>query len=204
MSQNTVDLNWVGGFKGLIFDCDGTLVDSLSAHFEAWKVVFKDYNINLPLSFLDAYNSIPSTVIGDDIVSQLKLSVTGVELAEKKEALLFENKSKAKELLPISSVARYFYGKLPMAVISGGVRKNVIKSLEETNLIDLFETVITADEPYPSKDRPEVWCVAAKSLGVVPEKCLVFEDGEKGMIGAKLAGMSVFDVRPILENIDHN
>lgn len=198
MSQNTVDLNWVGGFKGLIFDCDGTLVDSLSAHFEAWEEVFKDYNINLPLSFLDSYNSIPSTVIGDDIVSQLKLSVTGVELAEKKEALLFENKSKAKELLPISSVARYFYGKLPMAVISGGVRKNVIKSLEETNLINLFDTVLTADEPYPSKDKPEVWLQAAQILGVKSEDSLVFEDGEKGMLGAELAGMSVLDVRPYL------
>lgn len=193
-----LDDSWLESFDAFIFDCDGTLVDSMSAHFEAWDKVFQELNINLPLSFLTPYNSIPSYIIGNDIVSKLNLSCTGEEIADKKEALLFETEHIARELTPISSIAKRYFGRKPMSVISGGVRKNVIKSLEDTDLLGLFGHVLTADDPYGTKDKPEIWLESASRLNSNPEKCLVFEDGERGMFGARLAKMTVLDVRPIL------
>lgn len=190
--------SWLESFDAFIFDCDGTLVDSMSAHFEAWEKVFKELNINLPLSFLTPYNSIPSYIIGNDIVSKLNLNCSGEEIADRKESLLFETEHTARELTPISSIAKRYFGKKPMAVISGGVRKNVIKSLEDTELLSYFEHVLTADDPFGAKDKPDIWLESAIRLKANPEKCLVFEDGEKGMHGARLAKMTVFDVRAIL------
>ena len=198
--SSVIDAVWLESFDAFIFDCDGTLVDSMDVHFDAWTKVFEEYKIDLPLSFLNPYNSIPSYKIGDDIVAKLGLGCTGQEIADRKESLLFETEHRASELTPISSIARKYYGKMPMAVISGGVRKNVIKSLKDTDLLNLFEHVLTADDLYGTKDQPDIWLEVAGRLKCDPVKCLVFEDGEKGMEGALRAKMTVFDVRPVLNN----
>ncbi len=192
---------WLDGFDGFIFDCDGTLVDSLEAHFKAWEQVFREYGIDLPISFLHAYNSIPSYVIAQDLIDKLNLSCTSQEIADRKESLLFESNFQAKELSPITAIAKKYSGKKPMAVVSGGIRVNVVKSLEDNNLLGLFELVVAADDTTNTKDRPEVWLDVAKTIGIDPQRTLVFEDGEKGMEGALLAGMKVFDVRLVLSEV---
>lgn len=193
------DDKFISTFEALIFDCDGTLVESLNVHHEAWEKVFSEYKIKLPLSFLEPYNSISSYKIAQDIIDIEGLSCSNIELADRKESLLFENIHLSREIFPISAIAKKYYNVVPMAVISGGVSRNVLKSLEVNKLSHLFDVIVSADDTCYTKDGPEVWLEVANNLGVRAEGCLVFEDGEKGMQGAIKAGMKVVDVRPAIK-----
>jgi len=108
-----------------------------------------------------------------------------------------------RELLPgvqeialVADLARAQYGHLPMAVVSGGCRRNVLASLEATGLGRCFSVVLTSDDPFPGKPAPDILLEAARRLGVPPGSCQVFEDGDLGLDAARAAGMLATDVRP--------
>ncbi len=149
--------------QALIFDCDGTLVHTLPAHFAAWKKIFAKYQIPLPLSYLERFNSVPSWMVVEEINKDLGLSLDCHMIAEEKENVVFENLG---EVTPIEAVLEYVYhydGRLPMSVISGGMRRNVIKSLEALSLTGYFNPIIGADDDLPPKTSPESFFGACKN-----------------------------------------
>ena len=103
-----------------------------------------------------------------------------------------------KPILPVLDVVTHFSGVLPMAVVSGGRKTNVFKTLEVIGLKNLFPVILTADDPVPPKPAPDIFLEAARRLVVAPQLCQVFEDGDLGLNAAQKAGMKTVDVRQYL------
>lgn len=184
------------GFEAVIFDCDGTLVDSMPAHFEAWCEalalhgaggVFKEDvffamggrpTLDIVVELNDEYN--------------LKLDPAAVALA-KREAFL-KRLSTVTLIEEVAEFAQSLRGKMPMAIATGGSRMVIEKTLQIVGASDWFDEVVTADDVAEGKPAPDIFLRAAKLLGVSPAKCLVVEDAPAGIIAAQRAGMQVIGI----------
>ena len=180
--------------QALIFDCDGTLADTMEVHYQAWEETLAHFGKVYPRAKLEQCLGIPAA----DLIRMLNREF-GWELdpqffSSKKERRFRELAVLVRPIEPVAAVARAYSGKLPMAVASGGTRDNVEFTLEAIGLQGVFDAVITADDAVAPKPSPEIFLEAARRLGVPPQACLVFEDGAPGIKGARLAGMQVIDV----------
>lgn len=187
--------------QGLIFDCDGTLADTTGMHLEAWAKTLSHFGLPsiIPQNLLIEMNGLSTAVIAQRINAQLGLDFDIPHFTQMKDHLVGQLLVKASPITPIVNIVHQNKGVLPMAVVSGGSRENVLLTLTALNLLESFQTVITADDPFPPKSEPEIFLQAAKILGVQPEFCQVFEDGESAIAGAKKAGMHVVDVRGVTQ-----
>jgi len=184
------------GFEAVIFDCDGTLVDSMPAHFDAWCEALASYGAGgiFKEDVFFAMGGRPTRDIVVDLNSEygLKLDPEAIALA-KREAFL--NKLHLVEFIDeVADFAKSLAGKVPMAVASGGSRYVVEKTLSLLGCSDWFDEVVTADDVSKGKPNPDIFLKAAELLGVAPEKCLVIEDAPPGVVAAMAAGMQVITV----------
>ncbi len=188
------------GFSAVVFDCDGTLVDSMPAHFEAWCEalgMFGAANV-LKEDVFYAMGGRPTTDIVVELNDEygLKLKPEAVALA-KREAFL--RKIHTFELIDeVADFARSLRGKVPMAIATGGTRLVIEKTLSAMGVSDWFDEVVTADDIANGKPAPDIYLHAAKLLGVPPHKCLAVEDAPPGILAAQRAGMQVVSV-PMVE-----
>ncbi len=184
------------GFEAVIFDCDGTLVDSMPAHFDAWCEALASYGAGgiFKEDVFFAMGGRPTRDIVVDLNAEynLKLDPEAIALA-KREAFL--NKlDKVRLIKEVAEFAQSLRGKMPLAVASGGSRYVVEKTLRLMNCSDWFDEVVTADDVEYGKPNPDIFLHAAKLLRVAPEKCLVLEDAPPGVIAAQAAGMAVITI----------
>jgi HAD superfamily hydrolase (TIGR01509 family) len=183
-----------GDFRAYLFDCDGTIVDSMPLHYKAWKQTFDQWHCAFPEDLFYEWGGKPATEIVATLNQMQNLSMPVQEVSEQKEKIYFD-------LLPTLQIIpetlehiEAQYGKIPFAVVSGGRRKSVIGALSTVGLIDKFPVIVGAEDYTRSKPDPEPFLTAAKMLGVAPEYCVVFEDTEMGINGAKAAGMGAVRV----------
>jgi HAD superfamily hydrolase (TIGR01509 family) len=184
------------GFEAVIFDCDGTLVDSMPAHFDAWCEALASYGAGgiFKEDVFFAMGGRPTRDIVVDLNSEygLKLDPEAIALA-KREAFL--KKLHLVEFIDeVADFAKLLAGKVPIAVASGGSRYVVEKTLHLLGCSDWFDEVVTADDVSRGKPNPDIFLKAAELLGVAPEKCLVIEDAPPGVVAAMAAGMQVITV----------
>ena len=182
--------------KGLIFDCDGTLADTMTIHTHAWQETMKRFGHDCPVDFLQPLRGMPA----EEIVIRFNLEF-GTDfdvkaVSDEKNKMSYEKLKTVKPIMPVAKIALDYRGKLPMSVVSGGTRKNVIRTLEAIGMADFFKAVITADDGLKPKPDPRMFIEAAKKMDVAPELCQVFEDGDPGLEAALAAGMPLVDVRP--------
>ena len=181
--------------KGLIFDCDGTLVDSMPLHMKAWEHVITANGGPWDYDFFFSKKGMPEEEIVQLYNAHYSTAFDPVLIVEDKHRFF---RSQASEFQPIPHVADVvlkYRGVLPMAVASGGVRENVDLELESLRIQDCFSVILTADDSIKPKPAPDIFLEAAKRLGVAPELCQVFEDGDLGLEAARKAGMLATDVR---------
>jgi HAD superfamily hydrolase (TIGR01509 family) len=184
------------GFGAVIFDCDGTLVDSMPAHFEAWCEALALYGAG-GIFKEDVFLAMGGRPTRDIVVElndeyNLHLDPEAVSLA-KREAFL----RRLKTVTLIDEVAAFadsLRGKVPMAIASGGTRMVVEKILHFVGISDWFDEVVTADDVPEGKPAPDVFLHAARLLGVGPSKCLALEDAPSGILAAQRAGMQVISI----------
>ena len=185
-----------GSFDAYLFDCDGTIVDSMPLHYKAWKQVLGEWNCEFSEERFYAWGGMPIVEIISTLNREYGLSMPVEAVAKRKENLYFE---RLPELKPIPEVVEHIleqHGKIPLAVVSGSTRDSVEASLTTLQLLDRFDALVCAGEYQNSKPHPEAFLLAAEKLRVEPIKCLVFEDTNMGIEAATAAGMKSARVPP--------
>jgi len=184
------------GMKGLIFDCDGTLADTMTIHTHSWQETMRRFGHDFPVDFLQPLRGMPAEEIVIRYNRTFGTDLSPNAVSDAKNQMSYERLKTVKPIMPVAKIALDFQGKLPMSVVSGGTRKNVLRTLKAIGMADFFEAVITADDGLRPKPDPQMFIEAAKRMGVSAESCQVFEDGDPGIQAARAAGMPFVDVRP--------
>lgn len=182
----------------LIFDCDGTLADSMPAHYAAWRDALRHYGMELDEKRFLSHSGTPSRRVIPMLAAELGVEVDYEAANAKKEIAFLNSIYLLQPIQPVVEIARQHRGKLPMAVASGGVRRLVHEQLKHIQIHDWFETIVTAEDTERHKPDPDVFLEAARRLGVEPNRCRVYEDGDAGIEAARRAGMECVDIRPLV------
>lgn len=184
--------------KGLIFDCDGTLVDSMSLHMKAWEHALTQTGAVWDYDYFFSKNGMP----GEDIVElynqHFDIKLHPIKTVCAKEEYFRNHRKDFLPIQPVVDIVLCYKEKLPMAVASGSSRENVDIQLEALGIRSLFKAIVTADDDVKPKPAPDIFLKAAKRIDIPPKYCQVFEDGDLGLEAAKKAGMIAIDVRPFL------
>lgn len=188
----------VEGAAGVIFDNDGTMVDSMPLHFKAYQVAMAKFGMHFPKSLFYAWAGLPASVIVEQLKKdQGKPNVELDMILAAKEEALHVVMHKIRAIEPVVALLRHANAKgIPVAVASGGERKDVVASLEASGVgVNTFDAIVTREDVENGKPHPETFLLAAQKLGVDPTKCVGLEDGEKGLEALRRAGMIALDVR---------
>jgi HAD superfamily hydrolase (TIGR01509 family) len=179
-----------GDFRAYLFDCDGTIVDSMPLHYIAWKTALAEWNCPFPEDLFYRWGGKPV----DEIISTLNtmhgLHMPVEAVGTRKEGLYYELLPQLKAIPEVLEHIEAQYGRIPFAVVSGGRRSSVVRSLTTVHLLDKFETIVGAEDYTHSKPAPDCFLLAAQRLGVAPVHCLLFEDTDLGIQAATAAGMA--------------
>jgi beta-phosphoglucomutase family hydrolase len=178
-----------GSFNAYLFDCDGTIVDSMPLHYVAWKRALGEWNCEFAEELFYAWGGRPTAEIIATLNQDHGLSMPVESVASRKEEFYFEMLPELKAVPEVLEHIEAQHGRIPFAVVSGSARDSVTASLETLKLLERFETLVCAGEYKKSKPDPEAFLLAATKLGVPPKNCLVFEDTEMGIQAATAAGM---------------
>jgi HAD superfamily hydrolase (TIGR01509 family) len=179
-------------FRGFIFDCDGTLVDSMPLHYEAWVASLRHHDA--PFEFTEDYFYSKAGVREQDVV-QLLNAQHGTQIdpdaVADYKAILFEKLiPQVQAVKPVAEFARSMHGKFPLSVASGSEEHIVRGCLAANDLLHLFDDIIITPRLVArGKPAPDMFLLAAERMGLAPEDCLVLEDGQSGIDAAKAAGM---------------
>lgn len=178
-------------FRAFIFDCDGTLVDSMPLHYDAWveSLSLHDAPFDFSEEVFYAYAGVREQDVVRILNEQHGTSIDPDSVAHRKSEIFHRTIPQVKRVEPVARVAMQRHGTLPMAVASGSEEPTVRACLESTGLLHLFETIVTPKDVNRGKPAPDMFLLAAERLGVEPRDCLVFEDGNSGLEAAKAAGM---------------
>ncbi|MEU8230370.1 HAD family phosphatase [Actinoplanes sp. NPDC048967] len=185
-----------GDFRAYLFDCDGTIADSMPVHYLAWQQALKEWGAVLPEDLFYAWGGRPVAEIIADLNEQQGLSMP-VEVVAARREVLFQ------ELLPtVSAVPGVLehideaHRRIPFAVVSGSTRESVTASLSALGLLEKFDVLVCAGDYPRAKPDPGAFLLAAELVRVPPGDCLVFEDTDLGIQAATAAGMAAVRVPP--------
>ena len=179
-----------GPFKAYLFDCDGTIVDSMPLHYVAWKKVLSQWDCEFGEELFYSWGGMPVAEIIAALNLRSGLAMPVDEVMRQKEAMYYEILPRLKAVPEVLEHIQMSHGKIPFAVVSGSTRDSVTRSLKTLGILDRFDTLVCAGDYTKSKPDPEPFLIAAERLGVRPEDCLVFEDTEMGIQAATAAGMA--------------
>lgn len=182
--------------KALIFDLDGTLSDSLPVHLATWNIVAKKYGFVFDPQILVEMTGRPTIEFAKKVVEQYGLSADPNEIMLLKQTSFWDLAHLLEPIDKVVSIVKEYYGRLPMSVGTGAGRKSTQVQLETLGLLKYFDAIVTAEDVTSHKPKPETFLECARLMGVEPQFCQVFEDGDLGITAAEKAGMKVTDVRP--------
>ncbi|MGO8933549.1 MAG: HAD family hydrolase [Terracidiphilus sp.] len=179
-----------GNFLAYLFDCDGTVVDSMPLHYIAWKQALGEWGCTLEEDLFYSWGGKPPAEIIAALNQMRDFKMPVEAVAERKESLYY---SLLPQLKPVPEVLEHIeaqQGHIPFAVVSGSTRESIVKSLTTVGLLDRFSILVGSEDYARSKPAPDAFLTAAARLNVAPEDCLVFEDTDMGVQGATAAGMA--------------
>jgi HAD superfamily hydrolase (TIGR01509 family) len=179
-----------GDFAAYLFDCDGTVVDSMPLHYLAWRQAVVEFGGEFGEELFYSWGGKKVADIIGGLNSLQGLSMP-VEAVERRRAQLFQAMMpKLTAVVEVRQVIEAAHGRIPFALVSGGAREPVTASLTVVGLLDRFEVMVCAEDYARPKPDPQAFLLAAQLLAVPPESCLVFEDTEMGIQAATAAGMA--------------
>ena len=183
---------------GLIFDFDGTLADSMPLHWRAWEQTCCRHGLKFTEERHYALGGTPSRRIFAILGKEQGVTLDPLALSQEKEAAYLLLMPEVKPVEQVVAIAREHYGKLPMAVATGGQRHCTTQILEHLGIADWFEALVTSEDVEHPKPAPDTFLKAAALIGVAPEHCRAYEDTDLGMQSIHAAGMEAVDVRELL------
>ncbi|PVZ70391.1 HAD family hydrolase [Pelagibaculum spongiae] len=186
MDPLTLDLT---AYDALIFDLDGTLVDSMPLHLNAWQSIADEFGFKFDPVRLNQLGGVPARKIAAIINKEQGLRIDTLAATKAKRAHYLQNINRADSFASMLNLVRHYHGKLPMAIGTGSPRTNADRVLRNTGLEQYMDAVVTANDVENHKPHPDTFLLAAEKLGIEPKKCLVFEDTEIGREAAHSGGM---------------
>ena len=184
--------------RALIFDCDGTLADTMPLHWRAWQVVTERHGIHFTEARFYSLGGVPSRDILRMLAAEQGLAIDPLVVSKEKEAAYLPLMPQVGPIHPVVAIAREHRGKLPLAVASGGSRRAIEEVLNHLGIRGWFDAVVTNEDIVRQKPAPDIFLEAARRLGVPAEFCRAFEDTDLGMTAIRAAGMDAVDVRTLL------
>lgn len=181
--------------QGLIFDCDGTLADTMPLHWKAWQVITQKHQLHFPEARFYALGGVPSRDIVRMLGEEQGIAIDHLSVAKEKESAYVPMISQVQPIQAVVSVARKNHGRVPMAVASGGTRHVIEQVLTHLNIRHLFDAVVTSEDVVRQKPAPDIFLEAARRIGIAPQFCCAFEDTDLGLEAIRSAGMKPIDVR---------
>jgi HAD superfamily hydrolase (TIGR01509 family) len=179
-------------FAAYIFDCDGTLVDSMPLHLKAWRIALEKNGFDPELFTLEMHHrfaGMPGPAIVRDLNDRFGAALDPEQTERDKVEWYLAHHHEVTAVRPVAEFAAACAGRLPMAVASGSDARLVHDSLRAIGLHEIFATVVTPEQVRRGKPAPDMFLLCAERMGVGPADCLVFEDGGLGMEAAAAAGM---------------
>ncbi len=183
------------GIAGIIFDCDGTLADTMPLHLRAWKQAMAELGGTISDEEFWGFAGVPTKTIIELLNAKHGRNVDPDHGTHHKEVLYAQLLHEVRPIAEVVDVAHAYRGKLPMAVATGGQMHVVKQTLERIGLADHFDTIVSADCVTKGKPAPDIFLEAARRIAVAPARCVVFEDADNGIIGTEAAGMEYIDIR---------
>ncbi|MGY3884452.1 HAD family hydrolase [Aeromonas aquatica] len=177
-------------YDALIFDMDGTLVDSMPLHLDAWELTSAEFGLLFDRAQLNEYGGIPTRKIVAILAEQHGLSIDIEAFARRKIALYMEQIDKAGVFPQMWELVRQHHGKVPMGIGTGSPRNQAERILRSTGLDAYISVLVSADDVTNHKPHPDTFLRVAERLGANPANCLVFEDTRIGIQAGKAAGMA--------------
>jgi beta-phosphoglucomutase family hydrolase len=183
--------------QALIFDCDGTLADTMPLHWKAWQDITRRYGLEFSEERFYKLGGVPSRDILKMLSDEQNRPLDPLVASREKEAAYMPHLPKVRAIEPVAKIVRENAGKLPMAVASGGLQEHITEVLEHLGLLQYFQAVVTSEFVKRQKPAPDIFLEAARRLGVPPQFCRAYEDTDLGLQAIRAAGMEAVDVRPL-------
>ena len=181
--------------KGLVFDCDGTLADTMPLHWHAWQMITQRHGLHFPEDRFYSLGGVPSRDILKMLAAEQERSLDHIAVAHEKEEAYLPLMLQVEPIHAVVEIAKANFGKIPMAVASGGTQPIIVSVLEHLKIRHLFDAVVTSEMVKHQKPAPDIFLEAARRIGVEPQFCRGYEDTDLGMQAIRSAGMDAVDVR---------
>jgi len=183
-------------YAALIFDMDGTLVDSGQLHEFSWTATLEKYGIPIDGPFMRTLAGVPTKETLDILIKKFgcQVSVSIDEMNEFKEQCVRDNLHRFVQATALVDVVKKYHGQKPMAIGTGANTPEARLVLKQCGLDAYIQVVVGADQVANPKPAPDTFLRCAELLGVSASQCVVFEDSTLGLQAAAQAGMAGIDV----------
>jgi HAD superfamily hydrolase (TIGR01509 family) len=182
-------------YAGYIFDCDGTLADSMPVHYRAWADTVQKYGGQIPEELFYSLGGWPSRKMVELLNERFGSSLDPETIANEKEQLYVQRIDTIRPILEVADFAREVAAFAKVSVASGGILPVVTKTLAAVGFENFFPIIVTSEQVKHGKPFPDMFLEAASRMGVEPSDCLVLEDSPAGFEAAISAGMDYVVVR---------
>jgi HAD superfamily hydrolase (TIGR01549 family) len=179
----------------LIFDCDGTLADTMPLHWLAWQQVTRRYDLVFSEERFYALGGVPSREIVKMLSQEQARELDALAVSREKESAYLPYLSQVRPVKRVVEIAAQNFGKIPMAVASGGTKSAIVQVLQHLQIDHYFQAVVTSEDVSRQKPAPDIFLEAARRLGVAPPLCRGYEDTDLGLQAIRAAGMEAIDIR---------
>src|SRR5688572_16963049 len=167
--------------QGLVFDCDGTLANTMPLHWRAWNLITQRHGLHFPEDRFYALGGVPSRDILKMLAKEQGRSLDHIAVAHEKEEAYMPLMGEVEPIHAVVEIAKANHGKIPMAVASGGTQKIICEVLEHLKIRHLFDAVVTSEMVTNQKPAPDIFLEAARRIGVDPKHCRAYEDTDLGL-----------------------
>ncbi len=166
-------------------------------HWIAWSEISKRHKLHFPEERFYALGGVPSRDILKMLAEEQGMTIDHVAVSLEKEDAYLPLLPQVQPIHEVVEVARANFGKIPMAVASGGVKPIITQVLEHLGIRQFFDAIVTSEDVTRQKPAPDIFLEAARRIGVEPQFCRAYEDTDLGMQAIRAAGMDAVDVRPL-------